>query len=183
MAKKTQRAEEYLEIDLQVTEFSARVAASINYQVRDTRFYEPDAMVHLFESSIVLRATALGPEDWANEPFVVELFGRELMAGDFSRTAEDCRAKDKNGQFIYGRGRREHIPKLDVPKGIGHLERNRALGYWNSWLWVSEQTVSNMLLLLPHVEPSYISLHLQGLGRKKWSVLGCDFQTSDPNEE
>ena len=183
MAKRAKPAEEFLEIDLKVTDFSSRVEASSNHKVRDTRFYEPGALVHLFESSIVLRATALWPKDWVKEPFVIELFGSELSAGDFSRTAADCRARDENDQPIYGRGRREDIPELDVPKGIGHLQQNRELGYWSSWVWVSAHTVSNMLLILPHVEPSYLSLHLQSAGRKKWSVLGCTFQTNDPSVE
>lgn len=183
MAKRKSLQAEFLEIDLKVTEFSSRVEASINHKVRDARFYEPEAPVHLFESSVVLRATALWPEDWGNEPFVVQLFGNELTAGDFSRIAADCRATDEKGRFIYGRGRQEDIPKLDVPKGIGHVERNRALGYWSSWLWVSEQTVSNMLLLLAREEPTYISVHLQSASRKKWWVLGCALQTSNPTLE
>ena len=183
MAKKKQRAAEYSEIDLRVTEFSCRVDASINHEVRDTRTYEPNALVYAFGTSIVLRAAALGPEEWASEPFVVDLFGNELRSGDFSRRAEDCRVTDQNGHYVYGRGRREDIPKLEVPKGIGHLERNSALGHWASWLWVSEQTVANMLLILPHVEPAHLSLHVQRSNNNKWWVLGCALQTSDPNQE
>jgi hypothetical protein len=52
----------------------------------------------------------------------------------------------------------------DVPDGLGLIEKVRGKREWSGFCWVSPGTVSDMLLLLPHVSPLYISIHERKVG-------------------
>jgi hypothetical protein len=70
----------------------------------------------------------------------------------------------------------------ELPNGIGPPERVRGTKDWTGWCWVSPRTVSDMLALLPNVQPLYISIHERKIGRKRW-INGLTLQTTDPAEE
>jgi hypothetical protein len=71
------------------------------------------------------------------------------------------------------------VPVYDVPDGLGLIQKIRNKKEWTGFCWVSPGTVSDMLLLLPHVRPLYISIHERKVGRTRW-INGLSLQMSHP---
>ncbi len=74
------------------------------------------------------------------------------------------------------------MPVYDVPKGIGYIERQRGIRVWWGCVWVKQQTVSDMLNLLPNVRPLFIMIHERRIGRTRW-IIGLTLDTKNPDEE
>ena len=62
------------------------------------------------------------------------------------------------------------------------LERNRGPRTWQAWLWFHPRLVSDMLNLLIHVKPLYVTLHERKAGRDR-CVQSLSLQTIKPDEE
>jgi len=78
--------------------------------------------------------------------------------------------------------RGELRPVYDVPEGIGILNKVRGTQNWTGAAWVAPNTISDMLTLLPTVDPLYVFLHEVKIGRNRW-IKGITLQTTDPAEE
>ena len=183
MARRRKReVEEHEQLALRLTGYSARVDASISYKVRDLRNYDEDARVYAFESVVELQATATWPEERSGQQYSLTVYGREPSPGEFSVTLAQCRARDEEGRLVFKKVHGNEIPKFEVPKGIGHLDRIRGTQGWTGWAWVSRRTVSDMLRLLSNVEPLYVAIHEFRLGRHRW-IVGLTIQTTNPAEE
>lgn len=89
---------------------------------------------------------------------------------------------DDDGARKYRKVRGEEIPVYDVPDGLGLIEKVRGEKRWSGFCWVSPGTVSDMLALLPHVHPLYISIHERKVGRTRW-INGLSLQMSHPGFE
>ncbi len=65
---------------------------------------------------------------------------------------------------------------------MGLLQTVRGEPSWSGWLWVSEETVSQMLTLLTGRSPLYLAIHERKVDRTRW-INGLCLQTTDPAEE
>ena len=101
---------------------------------------------------------------------------------DFELTLADCQVRDDNGMLKYRKARGREIPIYDVPKGIGYIERRRGSSAWWGCVWVKQQTVTDMLTLLPNVRPLFIALHECRIGRTRW-IAGLTLVTKNPEDE
>ena len=88
----------------------------------------------------------------------------------------------ENSSFKYRKVSGRSLPVYDIPEGLGLLDKDRGTRNWNGWLWVPEQTLTQMLILLTNVKPLYLEIHERKVKRTRW-INGLRVQTTDPNEE
>ncbi len=179
--KKSKRAE-YEFLSLRVEDYSASVEASINYQVRDSRHRRPEALVYGFGSHIEIEASVVWPEERADQPLHLTVYGHEPHQGTFDMTLDDCHVIDESGSRKYQKKRGEAVPVYNVPKGIGNIEKVRGVNAWSGYAWVTAACASDMMALLPNVDPLYLSIHEMKEGRSRF-IVGLTLQTVDPSTE
>ena len=180
--KKKKDHSEYSFHYIKVDSFQARIGASINYEVRDKHHYRDDAMVHDFSSALEIEGEEVYSDDDSRMKYEFTVYGSEPSHQPFSLTLDDCHVRDEDSTRQYRKVRGRQEPIYDVPKGIGHLERQRGKNAWLGWLWVNPETVSQMLSLMPHVKPLYIEVHRLKIDRQYW-IVGFTLQSNDPSEE
>ncbi len=149
--RKKTSAPEYSINHAELTGYSASIDASINHKVRESRYYEDDAKVFDFGSHLELEGHFIDSEDRAEEKIQLTVYGSDSGHCDFELTLADCQVRDGNGSLKYRKARGKAIPVYDVPKGIGYIERQRGTRIWTGCVWVKQQTVTDMLALLPNV--------------------------------
>ena len=179
--KKTS-AEEYTFLALKLNRFDAVINASINYEVRDSRHRRDDAKVYDFESHLYIEGVCTYPAKRAGATYCLTVYGSEPRYDKFTSILADCHVRNDHGLPKYRKVRGKEVPIYDVPKGIGHLERQRGVQTWVGWIWVPPQTVNDMLTLLPHVRPLYIDIHELSINRNRW-LVGLTLQTTAPAAE
>jgi len=175
-------SEEYSFLALKIRSFNVSINASINCDARVPRYYHDDTKVYDFKTCLDIEGISTYPEEREGEAYSITVYGAEPSSDNFNMTLVDCHVRDEDGLPRYRKVSGKQVPVYDVPKGIGLLERHRGAKCWGGWVWVSQPTVSDMLALLPHVQPLYIHIHELRIGRKRW-IAGLTLQTTDPAEE
>ena len=166
----------------ELTGYSASIDASINHNVREPRYYEDDAKVYDFGSHLELEGLFIEPEERAKDEFQLTVYGSDSGHHDFELTLADCQVRDDNGMLKYRKARGKEVPIYDVPKGIGYIERLRGTRIWTGCVWVKQQTVTDMLTLLPNVRPLFIEIHERRIGRIRW-IAGLTLVTKNPEDQ
>ena len=174
--------DEYNFLSIKVSNYKAYVDAAINYEVRDKRHYHSDAKVYRFSSHVEIDGICTWPEEREGDEYSMTIYGNEIHPGDFKLSLSDCHVKDENWSLKYKRVRGKDVPIYDVPKGLGTLDKVRGVAAWAGNIWVPETTITNMLSLLPVVNPLYIFIHENKIERHRW-IVGLTLQTTDPAEE
>lgn len=179
--KKTGASEYYIN-HAELTGYSASIDASINYKVRETRYYEDDAKIYDFVSHLELEGLFIDPEERADEELILTVYGSDSGHCDFELKLADCQIRDDNGSLKYRKARDKVVPVYNVPKGLGYIERQRGTRIWTGCVWVKQQSVTDMLTLLPNVRPLFIVIHERHIGRTKW-IAGLTLATKNPEDE
>jgi len=144
--------------------------------------FESDAKVYSFTSSIELEGFYIYSDDRDNEEIQLTVYGTDEGPYDFDTVLADCHVRDENGTYKFRRVKGQEIPVYDIPKGIGHIERMRGKKIWSGFAWVNQQTVTNMLTLLPTVSSLYLSMHERKIDRNRY-IVGLTLDTKNPDEE
>ena len=110
------------------------------------------------------------------------IYGSDSRHSDFELTLADCQVSDGNGMLKYCKVRGKEVPVYDVPKGIGYIERQRGTRIWMGCVWVKQQTVTDMLTLLPNVRPLFIAIHERHISRNRW-IVGLTLLTKNPEDD
>lgn len=174
--------DEYRFLSARITDYKAYIDSSINYEVRDRHHYRDNAKVYKFMTRLEVCAVCTYPDDIEDHELYMTIYGDESGQGDFDLTLSGCHVRDNTGAHKYRKIRGKEVPVYDVPKGLGLFEKQRGENKWNSAIWVSPETITNMLTLLPTVKPLYISIHVRTVERNDW-VVGFTLQTSNPDQE
>jgi len=172
----------YSLLALRLQQYSAHVDASINSELHMPAFRYEGTKIYSFDSRLELGATAYWPEDRAGEEFAFTIYGLSPHDERLQQTLRDCQERDEKGGLRFRKVRGELRPVYDAPEGIGILDKVRGTLNWTGAAWVSPSTVSDMLALLPAIDPLYVFLHEVKIGRNRW-IKGITLQTSDPAEE
>jgi hypothetical protein len=180
--KKKKATEEYSSLAIKVDDFDARIDASINYEARDPRSQHDDVRVYSFESSLEISGVCTYPEDRAGMEFFITVYGRQRDAHELDARLSNYHVRDEHGIPKYRKSRGKEIAVYNLPKGMGLLQTVRGEPNWSGWLWVSEETVSQMLTLLTGRSPLYLAIHERKVDRTRW-INGLCLQTTDPAEE
>ena len=183
MAKRRKSSpSEYSINHAELTGYSASIGASINHKVREPRYYEEEAKVYDFGSHLELEGFFIEPEERAKDEFQLTVYGSDSGHCDFELTLADCQVRDDNGMLKYRKARGKEVPVYDVPKGIGYIKRQRGTRAWSGCVWVKQRTVTDMLTLLPNVQPLFLEFHERHIGRTRW-IAGLTLVTKNPEDE
>jgi len=184
VAKRNSREEKHTFLILKVDDFEVSSEASINLSFchAPSPFTRSDDLAFEFATTLTIHATCIRPSRREDERHRFTVSGSEIHAGDHSLTLEDFQARDENGVFQYRSYRGEQIPVYVAPQGIGRLQRERGTKNWEGWFWFHPRLVSDMLNLLIHIKPLYLTLHERKVGRNQW-VQSLSLQTTKPDEE
>ncbi len=180
--KRTTTTEHYSSLAISVDGFSADIDASINYEARSTRRHDSKVRIFQFSSGLDLEGVCTYPEDRANERYHVAVNGQQPGAGSLDDTLAKYHIRDESGTLKYRKVRGKQLPVYKIPSGLGLLEKKRGTKTWIGWIWVPEQTVTQMLILATTVRPLYMHIHERNIDRKRW-INGFTLQTTDPAEE
>lgn len=179
---KKSNAPEHSSICVAINNYSAAVDASINYEVKDERRRDSDTKVYNFDTRLEIEGRCTYPEDSVDEIYYFTIYSSSRREAEFTKKLKDCHVIDDIWQPVYRTVKGMQQPVYDIPKGlIGLLERRRGTGHWTGWLWLPPQTVTDMMVLLSHVRPIYLSI--QRLRHEKnYYMAGFTVQTNDPAE-
>jgi len=180
--RKKSSASEYFIHHAELTGYSASIDASINHKVREPRYFEDDAKVYDFGSHLELEGNFIEQDERSKEEFQLSIYGSDSDHHDYELTLANCQVQDENGSLKYRKARGKEIPVYDVPKGIGYIERQRGTRIWMGCVWVKQQTVTDMLTLLPNIRPLFIMIHERSIG-KNIGIIGITLLTKNPEEE
>ena len=91
--------------------------------------------------------------------FFITVYGRQRDEHELDTRLSDYHVRDEHGIPKYRKSRGKEIAVYDLPKGMGLLQTVRGEPRWSGWLWVPEETVSQMLTLLTGRSPLYLAIH------------------------
>ena len=99
------------------------------------------------------------------------------------RALKDVQKRDdKYGSPQYKEYRGKHIPAYEPPRGFGLIDKVRGEKHWTAWLYAPTRFVNDLLTLLGHSRPLFLSLRERKKDRARW-VHGMELQTTDPMTE
>lgn len=183
MSTSRRTKERYSFLCIEVTSLSASVDAGVNHKARDYRRYGGENLrVYRFDSQLELGGACTWPAETAGDQYSITVYGRPQGDEELDSTLKDhaLKAADGTPRFRTRKGHQEPVYRL--PEGIGLLQKRRGAPLWNGWVWVHEQTVSQMLTLASWWQPLFIQIHEHKVGRHRW-INGLTLQTTDPAEE
>ena len=183
VARKSKNKEvEYTYIAIKLDSFSCHINAGINYEIRDSRLANPNSKVFSFQSELELTGVCSYQDDRAGNQYKIDVFGHELNRGNFEAILSDYHVKDDEGIPKYRKRGKEKIPVYDPPDSIGYIEKRRGENLWCVYVWISPNSVSDMISLMGSKSPLYMSIDEVKVGRHR-RVRSISFQTTDPAEE
>ena len=180
--KKIKPVAQYSYLTIIVDKFSAAVNMSVNDQARERRQQNDNVSLYSFSCSVEIHGTCTYPPERVQENYRIDISTKPQSQIDFDAKLKDTRVMDEDGSFKYRKVRGRSLPVYDIPEGLGLLDKDRGTRNWNGWLWVPEQTLTQMLILLTNVKPLYLEIHERKIKRTRW-INGLRVQTTDPNEE
>ncbi|PCJ95120.1 MAG: hypothetical protein COA45_12390 [Zetaproteobacteria bacterium] len=172
---------EYLPLGIEITNHTTAINASINYEVRKTRKCTGDEEIYSFNSYIEIEGFRIYPEGHNDITYSITIYGEERADWPFSLKLNDCQKIDDELIPIYRKIRGKEVPVYDLPKGIGYIERQRGIQHWRGAIWVPQRTITDMLALLPHVQPLYLDI-LTIMEKKHQNITSLSLQTNNPAE-
>ena len=180
--KKIKPVDQYAFLTISVDKFSAAVNTSINGQARERHQHNDNVSLYSFGCSVEIQGTCTYPPERVHESYRIDISTNPQSQLDFDAKLKDTRVRDEDGSFTYRKVRGRSLPVYDIPEGLGLLDKERGTTNWNGWLWVPEQTLTQMLILLTNVKRLSLEGHERKIGRRHW-INELRLQMTDPNEE
>jgi len=179
--KKIKSVDQYAFLTINVDKFSTAVNTSISGQARERHQDNDNVSLYSFGCSAEIQGTCTYPPERVDENYRIDISTKPQSQLDFDAKLKDTRVRDEHGSFKYRKMRGRSLPVYDIPEGLGLLDKERGTNNWSGWLWVPEQTLTQMLILLTNVKPLYLEIHERKIERTRW-INGITLQTIDPNE-
>ena len=180
--KKIKPVDQYAFLTISVDKFSAAVNTSINGQARERHQHNDNVSLYSFGCSVEIQGFCTYPPERVHESYRIDISTNPQSQLDFDAKLKDTRVRDEDGSFKYRKVRGRSLPVYDIPEGLGLLDKERGTTNWNGWLWVPEQTLTQMLILLTNVKRLSLEGHERKIGRRHW-INELRLQMTDPNEE
>lgn len=180
--KKKKVVESYSFLNITVHRFEISIDAAVNYEVRDTNHLHDGLKVFRFDSTLELYGTDTAQEKQAADNYRITMHGKQIDDAGLNLKLNDRRMLDEKGMPVYRNRRGCQVPVYDIPDGIGLLEKERGKNIWNGWIWIPQESITQMITLLSSQKQSYLSVHEHRINRKRW-INGISIQTSNPLEE
>lgn len=183
MKKRKRQQPEFSIICLEITSYHAAVDSGVNGEVHDKRVADRSTKVFRFDTRIEIEARCTYPEENVGMTYRLSIYSGSRGEEKLAAKMGDYQVIDDKWQPVYKKTSKGLTPVYDLPKGIGHLERGHGKYAWIGWAALPHQTVTDMLTLLPHVRPLYISFYQFPAGKKFYDINHLSLQTNDPAEE
>lgn len=183
MKKRKKPQPEFSIICLEVTSYRASMDSGINHEVHDKRVADRNTKVFSFSTRLEIKARCTYPEENVGTTYCLNICSGSREEEKLSTKMDDYHVIDDKWQPVYKKSSKGPVPVYNLPKGVGHLEHQRSASSWTGWVTLSRQTVSDMLALLPHVRPLYISFYQFPAGKRFYDINHFSLQTSNPAEE
>lgn len=180
-----QKQAEHINLVLRVEHYDVGVAAGINHNSYSPEFawdLNEDEPVYDFSAQVIVKGIAIYPDKRANESYELTFYTSDRSAQRLSITLKDIQNRDERGSRQYRQYRGKQIPIYSTPEGLGLLDKVRGEPRWTAWLMVSRKFASDLLIVLGHTKPAFLTLHERKEGRARW-VQSVGLQTNDPLEE
>ena len=173
---------EYSFISLEVTGYRASVASSINHEVKDRGGASKDTKVFSFNTYLEIEGRCAHPEEIAGAIYSISVHASTGEEDRLASKLDDYHVVDESGHKIYRKKKDGTALLYKIPKGIGHLEHlGTRKSEWSGWVSLPQRSVTDMLILLPHVRPLYAWIDYLREG-KSYSITHFSLQTNDPAE-
>lgn len=183
---KKSTAPQYSLLSVKITHHSAAVDASVNHEVLDKRRVheaDSDTKIYSFDTRIEIQGECTYPETESGKPCSFTIYSSERRKAELSATLKDCHVIDDKWQKVYRTVKGQQVPVYDIPKSIGYFERKRGTGGLTGWLWLPQQSVTDMLILLGRAQqPLFLSIPVLYEAKIPY-MRSFTLQTNDPAEE
>lgn len=174
--------EEYSLISVRVKDFKATVGSGISSYARDKRHQHDELQVYEFGSTLELNGICLYPEDRSGSEVVITIYGDDPIKRDLDARLKDYHVRNNRDELQYRRTKSGYRPVYEPPQGIGYLHKTRGENSWNGVIWVTNQTVTQMLSLLNLNQGLYMGINEVKVSRNRW-IRDFDLRTTDPAYE
>jgi hypothetical protein len=169
--------QEYL--TLKVEDFSVEVSTAVNPEARKPSQEDDSVDLYDYGSFIQITAICTSPEDHVNQRFGITVLRNRPHAVDFDATLRNVRLRDQDGTPTYRERRGRPLPLYDIPPGFTLLNRRRGTVDWEGAVWMPEQTITQLLMVLMPRKPLYLQIVVRTIDRERW-LDSVTVQTSDP---
>ncbi len=185
--KKTQKPQEvHTDIVIQVEGYDVDVGAAVNYVVYGPQYawnIDDRDPLYKFTTRLVIRGLSTYPQERAGDQYILTIYGDDAPSQDIHLTLKDAQKRDEEyGSPQYKEYRGRNIPIYQPPSGFGLIEKIRGERQWTAWLHAPTRFTNDLLTLLSHSRPLFLSLRERKNDRARW-VHGMGLQTVDPLTE
>jgi hypothetical protein len=140
----------------------------------------PDDFVFECSTELVIRGVACYPAERADERYEITLRAKDPRG--LRLRLKDIQARDEHHVPVYRQYRGNHFPVYEPPPGLSTIERRRADGTWQAFLFVEPTLATDMLILLGQNRQLYLSIHELKADRRRW-LRSISLQSSNPADE
>ena len=180
VSRKTKR-EEYAFLSLAVAGFDIRSSISLNHEVRDPRYRQPETKIYKQYSAIELYCRNIDPDELPTCTYHFSLYGHTTDQMNPDLSLDDFHVVYDEGIKKYRRRGGVDEPVWDIPRGISVLDKQRGEQHWTTALWLTPIFLSDMIALLTSNRDLYVACHVKKVNRAHW-LIGFDLQTENPLE-
>jgi len=176
--------EQYASVAVRVQGWEASTDASINYAVYAPHAWDSidNSPLYAFKIYVTITGVCLSPAERAGDSYELTMYGEYSQPSRLDATLKEAQQRDKFGSPRYRTYRGKQIPVYDPPKGLATIKKVRGQTRWTSWLPVQPHFANDLLTLLGHQRPLFISIVEREEGRVHW-IQGFSVQTAAPEED
>lgn len=164
---------------LEVVKHSFNSHVGINPMITNPSDCHRNTNVYFNYSGVVLETVSIMPPKQAGSAYHVELID---FGSTYSKTVGECMSNPAYLKSSLTAGSEDPTHDVKIPESIGYINR-RASGenFRIITVYVPRHTIDEMLLLLPHVRPLYLTMEIRiAKGSKK--ILGISIHTEHPGD-
>jgi hypothetical protein len=177
--------EQYTFVSIRVESYEISFDASVNsalYTPQYTWSLNDEGLLYEFQAHLTIRGTCFSPNERMGDEYELTMYSAIPQVSRLGTTLEDAQKRDAYGSPEYRTYRGKQIPVYDAPKGLGRIEKVRGQPRWTSWLPVQANFTTDLLSLLSHQRPLFLTINERKEERVRW-VQRLSIQTTNPEEE
>jgi hypothetical protein len=177
--RKRESAEEHTFLAIRVESYEADAGAGLNLNLVTTHPYNdsPEDFVFAFGTKLEIKGVACYPTERSGEKYEVTFRAKD--SGQYRLRLKDIQARDEHLIPLYRQYRGGSFAVYEPPAGLSTIERRRHDRVWQGCLFVESHFTRDMLILLGHNRPLYLSVHELKVERQRW-IRSISLQSTNP---
>lgn len=172
---------EHTFLHVSLTDFDVSIDAAVNHNLRDERPRPGTEDEYAFEFATRLELTGhcTYPDKRAGDLYKVIIWTQKERKGDIPLTLKDFQRIGEDHSPEYKSIRGVSVPVYDPPNGMSVTTKRHGEPIWDVWMQYPPGTITDMLILLSHTTPLYLTLHETKKEKKRW-IQSLTLQTTIP---